>query len=113
MPTILNRNVITAADIAQLTGATKPGEVPKTLDVAPPAGSTSTTTGDQRAGTPGGVLVPTEDDYLTKPLVVRRSGVRLPEAACDTGESAMGITMGAKAGRQLPVQATQTAKMSA
>jgi hypothetical protein len=52
-----NRNVITDADVATLNSATTPAEVPKSLDVQPPAAATPP---------PGGVVVPTADDFLTK-----------------------------------------------
>ena len=87
-----NRNIITQADITQLHAAQSPAELPKTFDVSPPAGAAPpdeavaslvttgaaargrakgahTTAGrSETAGAPGGVAVPTEDDYLTKLL---------------------------------------------
>ena len=63
MTIVLNRNIITKADIDQMSQATTPTDVPKTLDTKPPAGSAT-----QAAAAPGGVAVPTEDDYITKLL---------------------------------------------
>jgi hypothetical protein len=51
----LNRNIITPVDVRNLVVENKPG---KTLDTRPPAA----------ASPPGGVAVPTADDYLTKLL---------------------------------------------
>jgi hypothetical protein len=58
MTIVLNRNIITKADIDQMSAAETAGDVPKTLDTKPPAS----------AAAPGGVVVPTEDDYITKLL---------------------------------------------
>jgi hypothetical protein len=62
MTIVMNRNIITKADIAQMSAATAAGDVPKTLDTKPPASA------PQAAAAPGGVVVPTEDDYITKLL---------------------------------------------
>ena len=62
MTIAMNRNIITKADIAQMSAATTAGDVPKTLDTKPPASA------PQAAAAPGGVVVPTEDDYITKLL---------------------------------------------
>ena len=51
----LNRNIITPADVENIAHGNPPG---RTLDVNPPAG----------VAPPGGAVVPTEDDYLTKLL---------------------------------------------
>jgi hypothetical protein len=61
MTIVMNRNIITKADIAQMSAAETAGDVPTTLDTKPPASAT-------QAGAPGGVVVPTEDDYITKLL---------------------------------------------
>jgi hypothetical protein len=61
MTIVMNRNIITKADIAQMSGAATAGDVPKTLDTKPPASA-------PQAGAPGGVAVPAEDDYITKLL---------------------------------------------
>jgi hypothetical protein len=61
MTIVMNRNIITKADIEQMSAATTAGDVPKTLGTKPPAAS-------QAATAPGGVAVPTEDDYITKLL---------------------------------------------
>jgi hypothetical protein len=71
-----NRNIITAADIERLRAAKHPDEIPKTLDVAPPAGavaSAAPSAGAAAAVAPsdpahGGVNIPTGDDYLTNLL---------------------------------------------
>jgi hypothetical protein len=62
MTIVLNRNIITKADIAQMSAAETAGDVPKTLDTKPPASA------PQATAAPGGVVVPTEDDYITKLL---------------------------------------------
>jgi hypothetical protein len=62
MTIVMNRNIITKADIAQMSAAETAGDVPKTLDTKPPASA------PQTAAAPGGVVVPTEDDYITKLL---------------------------------------------
>jgi hypothetical protein len=59
MTIVMNRNIITKADIAQMSGATTAGDIPKTLDTKPPASA------PQAAAAPGGA---TEDDYITKLL---------------------------------------------
>jgi hypothetical protein len=61
MTIVMNRNIITKADIAQMSAAETAGDVPATLDTKPPASAT-------QAGAPAGVVVPTEDDYITKLL---------------------------------------------
>jgi hypothetical protein len=61
MTIVMNRNIITKADIAQMSAATTAGDVPKTLGAKPPAAP-------QAATAPGGAAVPTEDDYITKLL---------------------------------------------
>jgi hypothetical protein len=63
MTIVLNRNIITKADIAQMSEATTSGDVPMTLDAKPPAAPAPAA-----ATAPGGVAVPTEDDYITKLL---------------------------------------------
>jgi hypothetical protein len=63
MTIVMNRNIITKADIAQMSAATTAGDVPKTLDTKPPASSAP-----QAGAAPGGVVVPSEDDYITKLL---------------------------------------------
>ena len=63
MTIVLNRNIITKADIAQMSKAVTPGDLPKTLDTKPPAGSAP-----EAAAAPGGVAISTEDDYITKLL---------------------------------------------
>jgi hypothetical protein len=71
-----NRNIIIAADIERLRAARHPDEIPKTLDVAPPAGVVGAVAPSPSppgepsvvAAASGGVNVPTEDDYLTKLL---------------------------------------------
>jgi hypothetical protein len=62
MTIVMNRNIITKADIAQMSAAETAGDVPKTLDAKPPASV------PEAAAAPGGVVVPTEDDYITKLL---------------------------------------------
>jgi hypothetical protein len=62
MTIVLNRNIITKADIDQMSAAETAGDVPKTLDTKPPASV------PQAAAAPGGVVAPTEDDYITKLL---------------------------------------------
>jgi branched-subunit amino acid transport protein len=79
----LNRNIITAADIDRLLAAKHRSEVPKTLDISPPAGAApslmpSARLGGGQSAEPEptaavvvprpGVKEPTEDDYLTKLL---------------------------------------------
>jgi hypothetical protein len=61
MTIVMNRNIITKADIAQMSAATTAGDVPKTLDAKPPAASAT-------QAAPGGVVGPSEDDYITKLL---------------------------------------------
>jgi hypothetical protein len=63
MTIVMNRNIITKADIDQMSAATTPGDLPKTLDTKPPASSTP-----QAAAAPGGAPAATEDDYITKLL---------------------------------------------
>jgi hypothetical protein len=81
---VFNRNVITSKDVENLVAAAAgPGNIPKTLDVNPPAGAPVPAAGAPPAGAPpaggapppaagalGGVTVPTADDYLTKLLKV-------------------------------------------
>lgn len=77
----LNRNIITTADIEKLRTARRPEELPKTLDVQPPAGVVAPAQivagNADEAGNPppanppaapGNVPVPSADDYLTKLL---------------------------------------------
>lgn len=63
MTIVMNRNIITKDDIAHMSVAATAGDIPKTLDTKPPAASAP-----QDAAAPGGVAVPTEDDYITKLL---------------------------------------------
>lgn len=76
----MNRNIITKADVHKFRTALTPEALPKTFDTNPPAGVLPTfgPTADaargphgddgqpQTATAPGGVTVPSEDDYLTK-----------------------------------------------
>ena len=76
-----NRNIITAGDLANLATAKTAADLPKSFDLSPPAGfspaalpvaGVATTSGMDGTTTgsepPGGVAVPSEDDYLTKLL---------------------------------------------
>lgn len=67
-----NRNIITNADIKNIVTATTPGDLPKTLAAGPPSGTIVALTASGGTtpppATPGGVTVPTADDYLTKLL---------------------------------------------
>jgi hypothetical protein len=62
MTIVMNRNIITKADIAKMSAAETPGDVPRTLETKPPASA------PRAAAAPGGVVAPTEDDYITKLL---------------------------------------------
>ena len=64
-----NRNVITAEDVAHVVAASAPTQLPRTLDTNPPSGAVPALTaggGPPPPAAPGGVTVPTADDYLTK-----------------------------------------------
>jgi hypothetical protein len=60
---VLNRNIITAADVA----AARAGNPPRTLAANPPAGIVPGAQAAVAVG-PGGVPISSEDDYLTKVL---------------------------------------------
>jgi hypothetical protein len=63
-----NRNIITKADVEHFTSPAG-SKLPKTLAQSPPSGPVPATTAAVIGGaTPGGVQVPTQDDYLTKLL---------------------------------------------
>ena len=67
-----NRNIITTADIDKVRAAATPADLPKTLAAGPPSGVIGALTATGGAPppppAPGGVTVPTADDYLTKLL---------------------------------------------